>query len=126
METSLSPKSDFFLLLKKSKCVFNHLIFPSLLSPSPSRLAAVVLVVPPDLLDAECRGRGLHLGGARALQRGRGCGLFHHLPTLLVVPHHGQLTGLIPKLLHPTVTVAENSKHAFCSSIHFSSVRRLI
>lgn len=105
--------------------VFKHLIFPSLLSPfsSPWRLAAVVLVVPSDLLDAECRGCGLHLGGARALQRGRGRGLFHHLPTLLVVPHHGQPAGQSPKLFCPTLTVSENSKHAFCSSIHFSSVR---
>lgn len=99
--------------------------FASLLSPfsSPWRLAAVVLVVPSDLLVAECRGRGLHLGGARALQRGRGRGLFHHLPTLLVVPHHGQPAGQSPKLSCPTVTVSENSKHAFCSSIPFSSVR---
>lgn len=71
--------------------------FPRTLSlPAfPSRLATVVLVVPFDLLAAECCGRGLHLGGARALQRGRGRGLFHHLPTLLVVPHHGQLTGAL-------------------------------
>lgn len=105
--------------------LFQHLIFPSLLSPfsSPERLAAVVLVVPSDLLDAECRGRGLHLGGARALQRGRGRGLLHHLPTLLVVPHHGQPAGQSPKLFCSTLTVSENSKHAFCSSIHFSSVR---
>lgn len=74
----------------------------------PSRLATVFLVVPFDLLAAECRGCGLHLGSARALQRGRGRGLFHHLPTLLVVPHHGQLTGVNPTLPCVTVTVSPN------------------
>lgn len=103
----------FFLLLNKnSKCVkVVQTYFPSLLSASPSRLTAVILVVPSDLLAAECCGCGLHPGGARALQRGRGRGLFHHLPSLLVVPHHGQPTGLSPKLFCPTLTVFENSKH---------------
>lgn len=61
--------------------------------PSPSRLPTIVLVVPSDVLAAECRGCGVHPGGSWALQCGCGCGLFHHLPTVLVVPHHGKLTG---------------------------------
>lgn len=51
-------------------------------------------MVPSDVLAAQRRGCGVHLGGTRALQRGCGRGLFHHLPPVLVVPHHGQLTGV--------------------------------
>lgn len=70
METCCHLNLFFFFTIKNRivnvETVFKHVIFPSLLSPfpTPSRLAAIVLVVPSDLLDAECRGRGLHLGGA--------------------------------------------------------------
>lgn len=57
------------------------------------RLPPLVLVVPPAVLAAQRCRRALHPGGTRALHRGRGRGLFHHLPPVLVVPHHGQLTG---------------------------------
>lgn len=57
------------------------------------RLPPLDVVVSPDLLVAECSGRGLHPCSSWALQRGRCGGVLHYITSLQLVPHHGQQPG---------------------------------
>lgn len=76
----------FFLFLCDSICKF--IVLCCRLAP----LAALALLSR-DLLVAKCSGRGLYPDSAWALQRGCSGGVFHHLTSLLLVPHHGQQPG---------------------------------
>lgn len=50
-------------------------------------------MVSPALLAPGRSGGRVHPCGSRALQRGRGGGVLHHIPFVLLVPHHGQCAG---------------------------------
>lgn len=52
-------------------------------------------MVSPGLLVSEFNGRDLHPCSSRALQRGRGGGIFRYITPLLLVPHHGQQPGKV-------------------------------